>query len=131
MAINSSLQRYVYVYIWYIAMYASFLNSYNSTVYENYIFLNQAHAGLRPARDWVSWNCFCPQCLYACVHVCVCLPPRLLIASDMIWCDIELLWLVKQVVGVSLSFIWQLKSWQINMLVGMAFVNKMHHENYT
>jgi len=31
----------------------------------------------------------------------------------MIWCDIEPLWLVKQALGVSLSFIWQLKLWQI------------------
>jgi len=54
----------------------------------------------------VSWNYFCPRCLYACV--CVCPPPMLLITSGVIWCDIELLWLVKQVLGVSLSFIWQL-----------------------
>jgi len=39
--------------------------------------------------------------------------------------------LVKQVVGVSLSFIWQLKSWQIDKLVGVAFVNKACRENCT
>jgi len=38
--------------------------------------------------------------------------------------------MVKQVVGVSLSFIWQLKSWLIDKLVGMAFVNKARRENY-
>jgi len=70
-------------------------------------------------------------CVCVCVCVCVCLPPRLLITSGMIWCDIEPLWLVKQVVGVSLSFIWLLKSWRIIQLVGVAFVNKVCHENYT
>ena len=32
------------------------------------IFLNQAHAGRRPAR-LVSWNCFCAD---VCMRVCVC-----------------------------------------------------------
>jgi len=44
--------------------------------------------------------------------------------NGMIWCDIEPLRLVKQVLVVSLSFIWQLKSWQIVYLVGVAFVKK-------
>jgi len=49
-------------------------------------FLNQVCAGLCPACDWFLEITF--------VHnVCmrVCLPPRLLITSGVIWCDIELL----------------------------------------
>jgi len=76
-----------------------------------------------------AYNSHYTGCLYACV--CVCPPPRLLITSGKIWCDVELLWLVKQVVGVSLSFIWQLTLWQIDKLVGVTFVNKAHCENCT
>jgi len=45
--------------------------------------------------------------------VCVSVPEAINNYSGVIQCDMEPLWLVKQVVGVSLSFIWQLKSWQI------------------
>ena len=74
--------------------------------------LNQARTGLWPARDWFLEIAFVRDVsMLACM--CVCLPPRLLITSGVIWCDIEPLWLVKQVLGVSLSFIWQLKSKRI------------------
>jgi len=76
---------------------------------------------VKPGAHWpkagarlVSWNCFCPRCEYACVCVSA---PKLLIASGVIWCDIESLWLVKQVLGFSLSFIWQLK-WRIHIVGG-------------
>jgi len=55
------------------------------------------------------------------VCVCACLPLRLLITSDMIGCDMEPLWLVRQVVGFSLSFMWQLKSLQIHIVGGCGF----------
>jgi len=50
--------------------------------------------------------------------VCVCPPPRLLITSDVIWCDIEPLCLVKQVLGVSLSFIIMAVEVKANRIVG-------------
>ena len=42
----------------------------------------------------VSWNCFCAD---VCMRVCVCLPPRLLITSGVMWRDMDLMRLVKQV----------------------------------
>jgi len=112
-------------------------------------FLKQARAGWMPVRDWFleiafvrdvsMFVCVCVcvcACVRACVRVCVCVcvcvcpPPRLLITNGVIWCDIELLWLVKQIVGVFLSFIWQLKSWRIDKLVGVAFVNKARRKNH-
>ena len=32
--------------------------------------------------------CVC-LCVFVCVFVCVCPPPRLLIISDMMWCDMD------------------------------------------
>ena len=51
------------------------------------------------------------MCVYLCVYVSVCPPPRTLIISSVIWCDIGHVRLVKQ--GLQLSpaiicFIWQL-----------------------
>ena len=56
-------------------------------------FLNQACAGHRPAHAWFLkidpvWTCVC---------VCVSPPPRLLITSGVMWCDIDSRRLVKQV----------------------------------
>ena len=34
-------------------------------------------------------------CMSVCLHVCVSLPPRLLITSGVMWCDIDLIQLVK------------------------------------
>ena len=51
--------------------------------------------------------------------MCVCVfAPRLLIANGGIWCAMVPLRLVKQVLGFSLSFIWQLKSWKIHTVGG-------------
>ena len=61
----------------------------------------------RPRARLVSWNCFGPcvsMCARACVCVSVCLPPRPLITSGVIWCDIGRVRLVKQVLRLSPAF---------------------------
>ena len=54
-------------------------------------FLNQTCTAFGRAL-LVFWNCFGSR-----IGVSVCLPPRALITSGMIWCDIGRVWLVKQV----------------------------------
>ena len=62
------------------------------------IFLNQAHAGRRPARAWfLKIDPVWIVCMSVCVCVFVCPRPRLLITSGMMWHDIDLIRLVKQV----------------------------------
>ena len=56
------------------------------------IFLNQARAGLCVHGFLKLILC---GCLYACVFVCP--PPRLLITSGVMWHDMDLMRLVKQV----------------------------------
>ena len=61
--------------------------------------LNQARASLWPACTWflktvsvrMSVCVFVCVCVCMCVHVCVCVcpPPRLLITSSMMWCDMD------------------------------------------
>ena len=59
-------------------------------------FLNQARAGRRPARAWfLKIDPVRFVCMRACV--CVCPRPRLLITSGVMWRDIDLIWLVKQI----------------------------------
>ena len=42
-------------------------------------------------------TCMC-VCAFVCSYVhCVCSPPKLLITSDMVWCDMDPMQLVKQV----------------------------------
>ena len=50
-------------------------------------FLNQAHAGHMPGflKLLLSMN----VCMHMCLCVCVCPPPRLLITSGVMWCDID------------------------------------------
>ena len=71
-------------------------------------FLNQARTGCRPARTWflkidpvrIVCMCMCVcvcVCVCVCLRVCVCPPPRLLITSGVMWCDIDSKRLVKQV----------------------------------
>ena len=47
------------------------------------LFLNQARAGLRPARAWFL------SIDSVRMYACVCPPPRLLITSGVMWCDID------------------------------------------
>ena len=67
----------------------------------SYQFLNQARVGRRPAGAWflkidpVWIVCMCVR-VFACVCVCVS-APRLLITSGMMWCDMDSIQLVKQV----------------------------------
>ena len=60
--------------------------SVENNVYVHYVILNQTRAGHRPARTW-----FLRIVLSVSVYVCVfvCLPPRLLITSGVMWCDID------------------------------------------
>ena len=56
------------------------------------MFVNQASAGHRPAHAWFLKN------LIASVRmsVCVCPPLRLLITSDVMWCDMDPMRLVNK-----------------------------------
>ena len=51
------------------------------------VFLNQARTGHRPVRTWfleiVSVR------TSVCAFACVCPPPRLLITSGLMWCDMD------------------------------------------
>ena len=58
-------------------------------------FLNQACTGLQPARAWFLRVASVRKSMLMCV--CVCLPPRLLITSGVMWCDIDPIRLVKEV----------------------------------
>ena len=62
----------------------------NTVLYYSYrtarYFLNQVRAGQRPVHTWFLEITFVRN---VCVCVCVCLPPRLLITSGVIWCDME------------------------------------------
>ena len=51
-------------------------------------FLNQARA-------WFLRIASVRESMRVCVCVCVCLPPRLLITSGVMWCDIDPIRLVK------------------------------------
>ena len=62
------------------------------------VFLNQVHAGRRPARAWfLKIDPVLIVSMRACVRVCVCPRLRLSITSGVMWRDIDLIWLVKQV----------------------------------
>ena len=56
-----------------------------------YCFLNQARAGHRPVRAWFLRIASVRELQY----VCVCLPPRLLITSGVMCCDIDPIRLVE------------------------------------
>ena len=73
--------------------------------------LNQACTAFVHAH-LVSWNCFSSR-IDMCVCVSVCPPPRALITSGMIWCDIGHVQLVKKVSRLFPTFnyfIWYLPS---------------------
>ena len=64
------------------------------------MFLNQARAGHRPSRAWflkIDPVRIVGMRVRVCACVCVCPRPRLLITSGVIWCDTNLIRLVKQV----------------------------------
>ena len=60
-------------------------------------FLNQVRAGLRPACAWFFEIVSVRTSVCVCVFVCVCPPSRLLITSGVMWRDMDLIRLVKQV----------------------------------
>ena len=60
-------------------------------------FLNQERAGLWPARAWFLEIVSVRTSVCVCVCLCVCPPPRLLITSGVMWHDMDLIQLVKQV----------------------------------
>ena len=55
------------------------------------VFLNQACAGRRPVHAWFLRIASVRESMRVCVlaRVCVCPPPRLLITSGVMWCDID------------------------------------------
>ena len=73
---------------------------YNTSLALLDCFLNQARAAEGRAR-LVSWNCFGSR-VGMCVYVCP--PPRPLITSGVIWCDIGRVPLVKQVLRLFPAF---------------------------
>ena len=68
---------------------------------------------------------------FACHYMCVCVrvsAPKTLITSDVIWCDIDHVWLIKQVLQLFPAFscfIWQLPSikWMGVALVTQHILN--------
>ena len=63
-----------------------------------FTFLNQVRAGHRPACTWfLKIDPVQIVCMHACVCVCVCPCLKLLITSGVMWRDIDLIRLVKQV----------------------------------
>ena len=78
-----------------------------------------------------AWVCVCVcvcVCVRACVCLSVCLPPRALITSDTIWCDIGRVWMVKQVSWLYPAFkyfIWHLSSinWIVVAILTQYIVN--------
>ena len=65
--------------------------NYQKIVYITHLILNQAGAGLQPARAWFLRIVSVHECLYACVFACVhvCPPLRLLTTSGVMWCDVD------------------------------------------
>ena len=61
----------------------------------DHLHINQAHTSHRPVHAGFL-KLICADCQYACVCPC----PRLLITSGMMWLDMDLIRLVKQVTAV-------------------------------
>ena len=59
---------------------------------------NQVCASHRPVSTWFLEVAF--VLMSVCVYMCVCPPPRSLITSGMIWCDIDPVGLIKQVLWI-------------------------------
>ena len=80
-------------------------NSINNIVIVtySYVIIKPGARGLRPRAPGflkLLWSAY----RYACVCVCVCPPPRSLITSGVIWCDIGRVPLVKQVLRLFPAF---------------------------
>ena len=78
----------------------SFILCTHGEVEHSFGFLNQACASHRPARAWfLKIDLVRIVCMRVCVCVCmrVCPPLRLLITSGVMWHDMDLIRLVKQV----------------------------------
>ena len=67
-------------------------------------FLNQAHTAFGHARAWFLEIALVRVSVCMCVCVCVCLPLRPLITSGVIWCGIDRVRLVKQVLRLFPAF---------------------------
>ena len=74
------------------------LNTYQWSS-EKYPILNQSHAGWKPVRAWFLEFALVHACIAMCVSVCVCLSVPEGIINQ--WCDIDCVWLVKEVYGFS------------------------------
>ena len=74
--------------------------------------LNQARTGLQLVCAWffkidpvwISGICLCVH-VCECVCVCVCPHPRLLITSGVMWCDMDLMWLVKKIKKLNMCYL--------------------------
>ena len=64
--------------------------------FEIFTFLSQAHASLQPEHNWFLKS-DPVQIVGMRMRVCVCLRPRLLITSGVMWPDVDLIQLVKQI----------------------------------
>ena len=82
-------------------------------------FLNQACTGHLPVHAWFLEIAL----VHTSEYLCVCPPPRPLITSGMIWCDIDSVWLVKQVLRLFPAlncFIWLLPSIKLMCMALLA-----------
>ena len=87
-------------------------------------FLNQARTAFGRAR-LVSWNCFGPHVgMHVCVCLSVCPPPRPLITSAMIWCDIDRVRLVKQVLRLFPAFNYVIRQLPSIKWMGVAILTQ-------
>ena len=80
---NVSLTVVGGMWIHFITLYVyAYIRNYNEDIVT---FLNQARTSHRPVRVWLLKIVSVQTSICVCVFVCVCLPPRLLITSGMIW----------------------------------------------
>ena len=119
----------VIINVWSLANIFCFTTSVNCEDYRitTSIWLCVSYPGMRGPHcaHLVSWNCFGSHvsvCVHVCVHVhacvCVCLRlcvcPKYIDNQEHVWCDIDHVWLVKQVLllfppAIS-CFIWHFPS---------------------
>ena len=87
--------------------------------------LNQARAAEAAGFLKLFWS----ACRYArvcvCVYVCVCPPPRPLISSGVIWCDIDRVRLVKQVLRLFPAFNYFIRQLPSIKWMGVAILTQL------